>query len=77
MVVSSINSQTALNLGRAQSVGIETNKINFHRNTVLMLMKVKLHQEETLPDHQKKFAHKKNYGMPDQLHDMFLIYHAH
>ena len=30
-----------------------------------MLMKFKLHQKETLPEDQK------NYGMPDQLHDVF------
>ena len=36
-----------------------------------MQMRFKLHQEETLPEHQKKFSHKKNYGMPDQLHDVF------
>ena len=35
-------------------------------------MRFKLHQEETLPEHQKKFSHKKKiYGMPDQLHDVF------
>ena len=54
MVLSSVNcmtSQRALNLGRAELVGIGINKINLGRNNVLMLVKVKLHQEETLPDH--------------------------
>ena len=62
MIVCSINSttsQTALNLGRSKLVSIETNKINFDRKKIMMLMKFKLHQEETLPEHQKKFSHKK------------------
>ena len=62
MIVCSINSttsQTALNLGRSKLVSIETNKINFDRKPFMMIMKIKLHQEETLPDHQKKFSHKK------------------
>ena len=62
MIVCSINSttsQTALNLGRSKLVSIETNKINFDRKKILMLMRFKLHQEDTLPDHQKKFSHTK------------------
>ena len=64
MIVCSINSttsQTALNLGRSKLVSIETNKINFDRKNYLMVMKFKLHQEETLPEHQKKFSHKKKF----------------
>ena len=57
--IHSTTSQTALNLGRSKLVSIETNKINFDRKKIMMLMKFKLHQEETLPEHQKKFSHKK------------------
>ena len=62
MIVCSINSttsQTALNLGRSKLVSIETNKINFDRKKIMMLMKFKLHQELTLSEHQKKFSHTK------------------